>query len=226
MTTTTTTGAAATTTAAAATTTKAATQTSADFNLFLKLLTTQAQNQDPLNPTDATQYTQQLAQFSQVEQTVQQTSVLKDILSRFGTQDLTQASNLIGRDATFDSATTGMTAATPARWTYDTNGMVGALTATIKDAAGKIVATQTIDASSSKGDFQWSGTTATGTQAPDGAYTLSLAGQDASGATMTSTIRSVGKVGEVQSAGGAVTLGVNGAQLPLSALVKLGATAG
>ena len=33
-----------------------------DFSMFLKLLTTQMQNQDPLNTMDSTAYTQQLAQ--------------------------------------------------------------------------------------------------------------------------------------------------------------------
>ena len=49
--------------------------------MFLKLLTTQMQNQDPLSPMDTSQYTQQLVQYSQVEQSIQQNSTLKDILS-------------------------------------------------------------------------------------------------------------------------------------------------
>ncbi|HTR98266.1 MAG TPA: flagellar hook capping FlgD N-terminal domain-containing protein, partial [Bacteroidota bacterium] len=35
---------------------------------FLKMLVTQLQNQDPLNPMDATQFASQLAQFTSVEQ--------------------------------------------------------------------------------------------------------------------------------------------------------------
>ena len=38
---------------------------------FLKLLVTQLQNQDPLNPTDSTQFVTQLAQFSSLEQLIQ-----------------------------------------------------------------------------------------------------------------------------------------------------------
>src|SRR4051812_13135181 len=75
----------------------------ADFNMFLKLLTTQMQNQDPLNPMDTSQYTQQLVQYSQVEQTVQQTGTLKDILTRLTSQDMAQASSYIGKEASFNS---------------------------------------------------------------------------------------------------------------------------
>jgi len=38
--------------------------------VFLKLLVSQIQNQDPLNPTDSTQFVSQLAQFSELEQVV------------------------------------------------------------------------------------------------------------------------------------------------------------
>jgi flagellar basal-body rod modification protein FlgD len=38
---------------------------------FLKLLVTQLQNQDPLNPADSTQFVSQLAQFSSLEQLIQ-----------------------------------------------------------------------------------------------------------------------------------------------------------
>ena len=37
-------------------------QLSGNLNTFLKLLTTQLQNQDPLSPMDSTQFTQQLVE--------------------------------------------------------------------------------------------------------------------------------------------------------------------
>ena len=52
---------------------------SGDYTMFLKLLTTQMQHQDPLSPMDTAQYTQQLVQFSQVEQAITQTGVLREI---------------------------------------------------------------------------------------------------------------------------------------------------
>ena len=43
---------------------------SSNFDTFLTLLTTQLQNQDPLQPMDSNQFTLQLVQFSQVEQQI------------------------------------------------------------------------------------------------------------------------------------------------------------
>jgi flagellar basal-body rod modification protein FlgD len=51
---------------------------------FLKLLVAQLQNQDPLQPQDATQFVAQLAQFSSVEQQLQMRQdldVIKDTLT-------------------------------------------------------------------------------------------------------------------------------------------------
>ena len=46
------------------------TTSGATEQVFLQLLVSQLQNQDPLNPTDSTQFVTQLAQFSQLEQTI------------------------------------------------------------------------------------------------------------------------------------------------------------
>ena len=50
-----------------------------DFDTFLRMLTTQMQNQDPLNPIDSTDYATQLATFSGVEQQVRTNSLLADL---------------------------------------------------------------------------------------------------------------------------------------------------
>lgn len=47
-----------------------------DFDTFLKMLTVQMQNQDPLNPTDSSDYAVQLATFSGVEQQVRTNDLL------------------------------------------------------------------------------------------------------------------------------------------------------
>lgn len=195
-------------------------QTDVDFNLFLKLLTTQMQNQDPLKPMDSTAYTQQLAQFTQVQQTVKQTSTLDDILAQLSTQSMTQASGFIGKTAQFDSAETGLSADRPAEWSYKASSVVNQLTTTITDASGRQISSATIPADQN-GTYSWDGTMANGEKAPPGAYTLALKASTTTGASIPVAITTTGRVDEVVSNGGAVTLGVNGAQIAMSKLIKL-----
>lgn len=194
----------------------------ADFNMFLKLLTTQMQNQDPLSPMDSTQYTQQLAQYSQVEQTVQQTSTLKEILARLSTQDMSQASGFIGKDAVFSSAVAGL-GDRPASWNYATSQPIVSGTATITNASGAAVFTRALSDVDASGTISWDGTLADGTRAPKGAYTLAIKGVDAAGTPMTATVNSRGIVSQVSAANGALSLGVNGVPMSIGTLLSLAA---
>ena len=53
-----------------------------DFTMFLKMLTTQMQNQNPLNPVEAADFAVQLATFSGVEQQVQTNQLLARLTER------------------------------------------------------------------------------------------------------------------------------------------------
>ncbi len=205
-----------------ASTTIAGKSITADFNMFLKLLTTQMQNQDPLKPMESTEYTQQLAQFSQVEQTVQQTTTLKDILSRLTTQDLSQSAGMIGREGVFDTNVSALGATVPAQWNYGSTGVASVVTATIKNAAGHTVATTEIEPSASGGRFAWDGTLADGTKASAGQYTLSFSATDPAGNEVAVDARSMGIIDGVNTTGTATTLTVNGLAIDKAKLVGIG----
>ena len=192
-----------------------------DYTMFLKLLTTQMQNQDPLDPMDTSEYTQQLVQFSQVEQSIQQTSALKDIIGQLSSQQLSQASSFIGREARFDSNVAGLQNGS-ATWTYVTNGSPISLNATILDANGGVVRVLELDPATS-GRLAWDGLKDDGTPAPDGAYKLALTAVDARGDTLGTTINSTAIVKDVVASGGEVMLGVNGIRMPISGLIAVSA---
>src|SRR6187455_2599865 len=52
-----------------------------NFQTFLTLLTTQLQNQNPLDPLDTNQFTQQLVQFAGVEQQLKSNDQLKALIA-------------------------------------------------------------------------------------------------------------------------------------------------
>ncbi len=70
---------------------------SLDYDTFLQLFISELKNQDPLDPTDASEYTAQLAQFSSVEQAIQTNQKLDSLLS---SMSLSQADSMIGRTVT------------------------------------------------------------------------------------------------------------------------------
>ena len=69
---------------------------------FLRLLTTQLQHQDPMNPQDDMGFIGQMAQFSALEQTTNMASSLE----RYGTsQQVAQSNGLIGHEVDAEDAT-------------------------------------------------------------------------------------------------------------------------
>ena len=72
---------------------------SSDFETFLKMLTTQMQNQDPLNPIESSDYAVQLATFSGVEQQVRTNQLLADLANQMGSSGLSQLAGWIGMEA-------------------------------------------------------------------------------------------------------------------------------
>lgn len=204
---------------AAASTQSALAKLSSDTSMFLKLLTTQMQNQDPLDPMDTSAYTQQLVQFSQVEQSIQQSQSLKDILNTLKTRDLTDAASLIGRSASLDTPVAGLRDGAPASWHYATDRAAARVIATVSDADGTTVATRTLDASA--GDFVWDGRDANGNRVPAGAYSLTISATDAAGSRVPATVTAQGIIDEIVVDGGTLSVVANGQRYPIALLKQL-----
>jgi len=75
---------------------------SSDFETFLKMLTAQIKNQDPLKPMDSSEFATQLATFSSLEQQVLTNDRLKQISNILGSQGLTQHADWIGKKGLVD----------------------------------------------------------------------------------------------------------------------------
>src|SRR3981189_2905312 len=80
-----------------------------NFQTFLTLLTTQLQNQNPLDPLDTNQFTQQLVQFASVEQQLKTNDQLTRLVSLQQTAQSTQALTFVGKTPVCDRSTAAVT---------------------------------------------------------------------------------------------------------------------
>src|ERR1700691_2933136 len=94
-------------------------QLAGNFNTFLTLLTTQLQNQNPLDPLDTNQFTQQLVEFSSVEQQVNMNTNLQTLISLQQTSEATSAMQYLGSNVTLSGRASGLAANSPATWSLN-----------------------------------------------------------------------------------------------------------
>lgn len=70
-----------------------------DFQTFLKMLTVQIQNQDPMSPMQSTEFATQLATFAGVEQQVRANEQLAGLSKQLNISTMAQLSGWIGMEA-------------------------------------------------------------------------------------------------------------------------------
>jgi flagellar basal-body rod modification protein FlgD len=153
-----------------------------NFQTFLTLLTTQLKNQNPLDPLDTNQFTQQLVQFAQVEQQLKQNEQLATLISIEKTAQATTALAFVGQTVAVDGQTAALNNGV-ATWSFQVPKPVTG-TITIKNTTGQTVYSGSFTMNTGLQSFQWDGRGNNGSQWPDGNYTISITGKDASGQTV------------------------------------------
>src|SRR5665213_263030 len=171
------------------------TEIASDFTTFLKLLTTQLQNQDPLSPMDTNQFTQQLVEFASVEQQMKSNSSLSTLVSLEQAAQTTSALNLVGATVVVDGSTTQLNNGS-ATWNLSVTKPATA-TGTIKDATGQTAYTGTVGVNAGAQNFVWDGHGNNGTLWPNGSYTMAATATDASGQTTAISTQIQAKVDSV-----------------------------
>jgi flagellar basal-body rod modification protein FlgD len=144
---------------------------SSDFETFLRMMTAQVQNQDPLNPVDSSDYATQLATFSSVEQQVLTNDLLRGMASALTGNVLQQASSWIGMDA-LARAPVVYDGATPVTIRPDYAEGADAAQLVVRDAEGEIV--QSFDIADTPKEVVWTGVGEDGTPLPAGIYKLEV----------------------------------------------------
>jgi flagellar basal-body rod modification protein FlgD len=193
------------TAAATTTATGGGTRLASDFSTFLRLLTTQLQNQSPTDPLDTNQMTNQLVQFASVEQQIAMNQNLSRLIALQQAAQLTAAAPLIGRRVEVESdqvalqggrAEIRLPAAGTARWAE----------VAVLDSAGRVLRQEAITLGAEATGWVWDGRDAAGRPLPDGAYRVQVTGRGGNGEVVSLPFATRGTLTGAERTGGTLSL--------------------
>lgn len=138
---------------------------------FLKLMTTQLNNQDPTNPMDNSQFLAQIAQFASVSGIQDMQNSIKQLADSLVSNQTMQAASLVGHQvvAAGSNATLGSNGVLSGA--IDLSQSTSDLMVGIYDASGQLVKKMDLGAQGQGMiPFSWDGINTDGTRSPNGIY--------------------------------------------------------
>jgi flagellar basal-body rod modification protein FlgD len=190
---------------------------------FLKLLTTQLKNQDPLSPTDTSQMTSQITQMTGVEQQLVTNDLLAALVGMSSGGGISEGVNLMGKQVTAETDKSVLKDK-EASWSYTQSRAATGVKIEVLDKFGKTIATVLPD-DMSGGDhtFKWDGkSTPEGVQQPEGGeYTIKVTAKDAEGSDIPTTAkgRIDGIVTKVTNESGVNMVWIGDTKVPLDSVI-------
>lgn len=187
-----------------------------DFGDFLRLLTTQLQNQDPLSPMDANEFTNQLVQFSQVEQQINSNQKLDNLVALNLSSAMSQAIGYVGLDASYISNELNYDGSTPVKVTYSTDTVPAQGTLRILDHDGVSIYESDVAGKTGKNELIWDGKDKFGQTVAGGTYTVQIDALDPDNKAIKSTVVVQGRVRGLETQDGQIFLLVGERAVPLA----------
>jgi flagellar basal-body rod modification protein FlgD len=166
---------------------------------FLKMLTVQLQNQDPLNPMDNASMTTQLAALNQVDGINRLNTSINSLVSQVQSANFMNLSSSVGKTAMAQGSDVFFSGNSVYTSTNLSNA-ASDVKAIIKDSTGQVIKTVDLGAANAGNvDFIWDGTNDAGSTVSTGHYQIQFSAVDATGAASTpasyvgSSVASVGQ---------------------------------
>jgi|GEM_PF-74103 flagellar basal-body rod modification protein FlgD len=191
-----------------------------DFDSFLTLLTTQLQNQDPLEPMDSKEFTSQLVQFTSVEQSIQSNKNLEKLIALTSGNTSSAAFNYIGREVRMANSSTNLSNGM-ANWSYEVDPKAASSAVTVLDAKGNAVFTVEGVTGAGTHNFSWNGKDKNGNPFPDGVYSLSVSALDLNKKPVTAKVFTTGTVTNVEISGDEPSLFIGSVKVPLKDVLSV-----
>lgn len=191
-----------------------------DFTQFLTLLTTQLQNQDPLNPMDSTEFTNQLVQFSQVEQAINTNQKLDNMVQMQLGSLTSQSIGYVGLDVTYPSAELSYSGSGPTNITYALGEEARSAKINIRNDEGQLVYSADVSKDTGTKTFVWDGSMNGGGTAPEGTYSFTIDATNANDETITVSTAVTGHVRGVETQDGVPYLLVGDRAVPVGNVIN------
>ena len=189
---------------------------SSDFETFLKMLTTQMKNQDPLNPIESQDFAVQLATFSGVEQQVRTNDLLESLAGGLGLSGISQLAGWVGMEARVDAPADYNGA--PITLFPNPDPASDAAMLVVRDEFGRVVSREAdpVDANS----VDWVGLDDNGTPLPPGKYTFELESLNAGQVTSTKPVEHYALITEARQGPSGIEIVLQGGESVLADLVS------
>lgn len=180
---------------------KATDDATAAADRFLKLLVTQMQNQDPLNPMDNAQVTSQMAQINTVNGIEKLNTTVQGLSGQFMQMQALQSASLVGNDVIVAGNRLDMVDGV-GQGGFELDGPADKVTIEVLSSAGSVIDTIELGAQGSgMGSFNW----AAGEHAKDSGLTFRVSAKIGA-ASVPSTALMRDRVDAVSTAGNNLTL--------------------
>lgn len=193
----------------------------ANFETFMALLTAQLKAQDPLSPLDTKDFTNQLVQFTGVEQQLKTNQLLTSLTTSLGQNSGAIAVSYLGKEATANTNISALSNG-KADWNYKLPQNAASIKIQIFDENNKLVNTYNGETNAGDKNFVWDGKTSAGDTRTSGNYKLVITAQNAAGTAITTPISKTGLIDYVDMSGGEIKVRLNGTDIALSAISKVG----
>ncbi|MEL6361877.1 MAG: flagellar hook capping FlgD N-terminal domain-containing protein [Pseudomonadota bacterium] len=193
----------------------------ADFETFLTLLTTQLQNQDPLEPLDTEQFTQQLVQFAGVEQSIATNENLETLIALQSSNQNADAFALIGKSVSF-SANEAVFDGQSINWEYTLRSPSQSVQVEILDESQNVVATLPGPGSVGANTVTWSGIGDNGETLAAGRYSARVTQTDPDGSAQSVATRLSAEVLGILLNDGTPTLETDHGNISLDDIFRVG----
>ncbi len=193
-----------------------------DKDAFLRLLTTQLQHQDPLNPMENSEFVAQLAQFSSLEQLQGLSSGMESLYMVNMSINNAALTGLIGKDVVATGDAFHYAGEGDEVVHFDSAAAATSVTVTITNSDGVVVASKEIGAiADGEGSWTWNGKDQNGTVCPEGDYTFTVEATDANGDAVEVTELMVGRIDGMDLSSGSPMLTIEGVPVELASVLSL-----